>query len=74
MYYQLELIIFFEGRMIGHVYLDFLQNELRRLMNHLNLRKRKMMWNLNDGAPINYTILIHAHLNNEFLDGWIGRG
>lgn len=65
---------FFETRVTGPVYLDFLQNELPRLLYNLPNFVKERMWYLHDGAPVHHTALIHEHLNNEFPDRWIGRG
>lgn len=65
---------FFEGRVNGLIYLDFLQNHLPLLLENVPLNIRQRMWFLHDGAPVHHTRLIHDHLNIHFPDRWIGRG
>lgn len=65
---------FFENRVTGQVYFQFLQNELPRLMNILPEYVKNRMWYLHDGAPVHHTAVIHDHLNNTFPNRWIGRG
>lgn len=65
---------FFEGRVTGQIYLDFLQNHLPALLEHVPLFIRQQMWFLHDGAPVHHTEMIHNFLNNQFPERWIGRG
>lgn len=65
---------FFDGRVNGGVYLDFLQNHLPQLLQHVPHTIRNRMWFLHDGAPVHHTAPIHNYLNNMFPNRWIGRG
>lgn len=65
---------FFEERVTGQVYLQFLRNELPRLMNILPENVKNRMWYLHDGAPVHHTAAIQDHLNNAFPNRWVGRG
>lgn len=46
---------FFEGRVNGLVYLDFLQNHLPQLLRHITKIIRNQTWFLHDGAPVHHT-------------------
>lgn len=65
---------FFEGRVNGQVYLEFLQNNLEELLEDVPRDIRDRMWYLHDGAPVHHTAAIHEHLNVTFPNSRIGRG
>lgn len=65
---------FFEGTLSSLMYLNFLENQLPQLINHVPIPNRQRMWYLHDGAPVHHTAPIHRHLNNNFPRRWIGRG
>lgn len=61
-------------RLNGASYLDFLENTLPDLLEHLPLALRRDMWFLHDGAPPHFTLNVRNHLNIQFPNKWIGRG
>lgn len=65
---------FFEQRVTGEVYLDFLQNHLPELLAQVPNETREEMWFLHDGAPVHHTGPIIHFLNATYPDRWIGRG
>lgn len=65
---------FFDERVTGAVYLNFLQNHLPVLLEEVPLNIRRQMWYLHDGAPVHNTAPIRDHLNTKFENRWIGRG
>src|ERR1700729_1261998 len=65
---------FFEQRVTGAVYLDFLQNHFPGLIAHVPHETRNEMWFLHDGAPVHHTEPIRTFLNAAYQDRWIGRG
>lgn len=65
---------FFEGRVNGQIYLEFLENELQQLLEDVPLNIRQQMWLLHDGAPVHHTQQVIAYLNDRFPERWIGRG
>lgn len=65
---------FFERRVTGEVYLDFLENRLPELLENVPLNIRQRMWYLHDGAPVHHTQPISNYLNTNFPERWIGRG
>ena len=65
---------FFEGRLTGHVYANFLQNALSQLMGDVPLHVRMNMWMQHDGAPPHYALCSRQVMNEIFDEKWIGRG
>lgn len=65
---------FFEQRVTGEVYLNFLENHLPPLLDGVPNELREEMWFLHDGAPVHYTGPIINHLNVTYPNRWIGRG
>lgn len=65
---------FFEGRVTGEIYLDFLQNHLPQLLAHVPNEIKERMWFLHDGAPVHFTRPITNFLNETYGQRWIGRG
>jgi len=60
--------------MTGQSYLDFLQNELPKQLEDVPLATRIAMYFQHDGARSHYTRHVTQHLNDTFLNRWIGRG
>ena len=65
---------FFEGRLTGQVYANFLQNVLPQLMEDVPLHFRINMWMHHDGAPPHYAMCSRQVMNEIFDEKWIGRG
>ena len=65
---------FFEGRLTGQVYANFLQNALPQLMEDVPLHVRMNMWMQYDGAPHHYALCSRQVINEIFDKKWIGRG
>lgn len=65
---------FFDGRVNGEVYHDFLENHLPLLLEGVPANIRERMWFLHDGAPVHHTAQIHNHPNQQFPARWLGRG
>lgn len=65
---------FFDVRVTGGVYLNFLRNNLPPLIGHVPQAIRERMWFLHDGAPVHSTRLIIDYLNETYGEQWIGRG
>lgn len=61
-------------RLIGHVYMDFLQFQLPELLENVSLQMRKDMWFMHDGAPPYYAASVREYLRHNFGNKWIGRG
>ena len=64
---------FFNGHLNGQIYLQFLQNELPRLLADLPVNIRNRMWFQQDGAPAHFSRNVTDHLNENFGEEWIGR-
>lgn len=62
---------FFEERLTGDIYCNFLQNILPNMLE--NIRIRGMLFQ-HDGAPPHFSIQVREHLDNEYPNRWIGRG
>lgn len=65
---------FFDNRVNGDTYLNFLINVLPQLLENVPLATRQRLWLLQDGAPPHYCVGVRNYLNNEFGVRWIGRG
>ena len=65
---------FFEGRLTGQVYGNFLQNVLPQLMEYVPLHVRMNMRMQHDGAPPHYALCSRQVMNEIFDEEWIGRG
>lgn len=65
---------FFEDRLNGAMYLQFLQQSLNGLLENVPLEIRNQMWFMHDGAPPHFSNLVRQHLSNTFGCRWIGRG
>ncbi|XP_008185485.1 uncharacterized protein LOC103310101 [Acyrthosiphon pisum] len=63
---------FFDGTLIGRRYLNFLTNELPRLLDDVSLDTRERMFFQQDGAPAHNAIIVRQHLNKIFPNRWIG--
>ena len=57
---------FFEGRLIGQVYANFLQNVLPQLMEDVPLHVRMNMWMQYNGAPPHYALCSRQVMNEIF--------
>ena len=64
---------FFECRLTGQVYANFLQNVLPQLMEDMLLHVRINMWMQYDGAPPHYALCSRQVMNEIFDEKWIGR-
>ncbi|KAG8314527.1 hypothetical protein J6590_091091, partial [Homalodisca vitripennis] len=56
------------------VYLNFLRDELPKLLDDVPLHLRQNMWFMHDRAPAHYSLAVRGHLNESFTNQWIGRG
>jgi hypothetical protein len=66
--------VILDDRMTEQNYLDFLQNELPQQIEDIPLATRIAMYFQYGGAPSHYTRHVMQHLNDTFLNRWIGRG
>lgn len=57
----------------GNSYLNFLQNELGGLLEHVPLNLRQNMYFMQDGAPAHFSVQVRNYLNTIFPHRWIGR-
>ena len=57
---------FFEVRLPGQVYANFLQNVLPQLMENVPLPVRMNMWMQHDGAPSHYALCSRQVMNEIF--------
>ena len=60
---------FFEGNLIGDVYLQMLQNWL---MNELMANQHENFIYQQDGAPPHWKLTVRAYLNDDLPKRWIG--
>lgn len=65
---------FFQDRLNGPEYRNFLSNELPVLLEEVDLITRHQMWLQHDGAPAHYHRIVRDYLTEAFADQWIGRG
>lgn len=65
---------FFPRILNGDTYLDFLENNLRDLLDPVPLIFRQRLWFMHDGAPPHFRLTVRNHLNLAFPNRWIGRG
>lgn len=65
---------FFEERLTGEVYLQFLTDTLPILLEDVPLNIRRDMWFQHDGAPAHSAHEVINHLDTTFYQRWIGRG
>lgn len=63
---------FFRMTVSGRSYLEFLENELPRLLEILPLNVRRNMWWQQDGAAPHRADPVIEYLNNAFEGRWIG--
>jgi len=66
--------VILDDLMTGQNYLDLLQNELPKQLEDIPLTTRIAMYFQHDGVPSHYTRHVMQHLNDTFLNRWIGRG
>lgn len=64
---------FFEGTVNGANYLQFLQEVLPGLLEHVDLETRMKMWFQQDGAPPHYANIVRNYLDVTYPGRWIGR-
>lgn len=65
---------FFENRLNGQMYVEFLRNELNQLLEDVPLNIRCNMWFMHDGAPAHFSRIARQELEYKFGQQWIGRG
>lgn len=65
---------FFDGNVNGAAYLHFLQNELPRLLEDVDLETRRRLWLQHDGAPCHRSLIVRGFLNQRYPRRWIGIG
>lgn len=65
---------FFDENVNSHNYLQFLINDLPKLLENVDLHTRVRMWFQQDGAPPHYARIVRDYLNIRFTNQWIGRG
>ena len=63
---------FFEGRLTGEIYAEFLKLQLSNLLDDVSLVERRNMWFMHDGAPPHTCHLARNVLNNKYPNKWIG--
>ncbi|KAL4148133.1 hypothetical protein QTP88_002426 [Uroleucon formosanum] len=63
---------FYDGTLNGRRYLNFLINELPRLLDDVLLDTRERMFFQQDGAPVHNAIIVRRHLDQIFPNHWIG--
>ena len=61
-------------RLNGHNFLDFLDNDLEVLVEHVTDEELRNMWFQLDGAPAHWAGIVRDWLDEAFPDRWIGRG
>ena len=62
---------FFEGRLTGQVYANFIRNVLPQLMEDVPLHVRMNMWMQHDGAPPHYARSPDLTSPEYFLWGFV---
>lgn len=65
---------FFEERLTGELYANFLRNELLLLLDEVPLLTRQQMFLQHDGAPAHFSRHAREYLNVAYPNRWIGRG
>lgn len=55
--------VFLLPRLNGENYLQFLEEELPRILEDLPLGVRNRMFFMHDGAPVHYWIILREHLD-----------
>lgn len=65
---------FFDNRLSGEIYVNFLRNDLPQLLQQINENDRENLWFQHDGAPPHYHINVREYLNQWKINKWIGRG
>ncbi|CAI6375452.1 unnamed protein product [Macrosiphum euphorbiae] len=63
---------FYDGTLNGRRYLNFLTNELPRMLEDVSLDTREHMFFQQDGAPAHNAIIVRQKLNEMFPNRWIG--
>lgn len=65
---------FIEGTLNGQKYRDFLDTELKVMLEHLTLDEKLNMWFQHDGCPAHFSRISREALDRDYTDRWIGRG
>lgn len=65
---------FFDERLTGELYTNFLRNELPTLLEDVPLLIRPEMIFQHDGAPAHFSRQARQYLNEAYPNRWIGRG
>lgn len=65
---------FLPARLNGASYLQFLEDTLPELLEDVPIALRQRMWFQHDGAPPHFARVVRNHLDEAFLNRWIGRG
>jgi hypothetical protein len=66
--------VIFPNRLNSENYLHFLNNELRELLEDIDLETRRTMWYQHDGCPAHFGLAVRNWLNEQYPARWIGRG
>ena len=61
-------------RLNGESYLNFLQNNLKELLEDVPLHVIRNMYFMHDGAPAHFSHIVRNYLTGWFGNRWIGRG
>lgn len=64
---------FFEPRLTGEMYCNFLENELPDLLENEDVDQRGLIFQ-QDGEPLHFSLAVRNHLDTMYSDRWIGRG
>lgn len=64
---------FFEDRVTGEVFLNFLRNDFPILTRHVPNFIKEVMWLQLDGAPSHFHTNVRQHITENFPARWIGR-
>ena len=64
---------FFEGKLNGPRYREFLETDLPFLLENVPLAVRQQMWFQHDGCPAHYSGVAREVLDRDYNGRWIGR-
>lgn len=64
---------FFDNRVTGEIFLNFLRNGFPILTQHLPNFIKEAMWLQLDGAPSHFYVNVRQHIAENFPARWIGR-
>jgi len=65
-------LFFYDGTLYSGRYLNFLTNQLPRLLGDVSLDTQGHMFFQQDGAPAHNAIIVRQHSNQIFSNRWIG--